>query len=169
MFKRCERRRIQKLMKKEKDVVMYRKYQAIHLHMNGETKKRIAEIVGLERKTIGRYIQTYIKVGIEGLFPKKPPGRPCRLTKIQEQEMYVMICANTPDEVGFDGVKNWTVKLAIEWILQNYGIRYTVSGMHNLFHRLNLSYTRPTYVLAKADPEKQVQFMADFEDIKKTH
>jgi transposase len=154
-------------MQKEKSVVMYRKYQAIHLHMNGETKKRIAEIVGLERKTISRYVQAYTKAGIEGLFPKKPPGRPCQLDKIQEQELYTMICANTPDEVGFDGVKNWTVKLAIEWVFQKYGIRYAVSGMHNLFQRLNLSYTRPTYVLAKADPEKQEQFMIDFEGVKK--
>jgi len=154
-------------MKKEKSTLMYRKYQTLHLHMNGETNKRIAEIVGLERKTIGRYIRIYAKDGIDGLLPKRPPGRPCQLDKMQEQEMYLMICGNTPDEVGFDGVKNWTVKLAIEWVFQKYGIRYTVSGMHSLFHRLNLSYTRPTYVLAKADPEKQAQFMVDFEEVKK--
>ena len=167
MYKRCERRRIQKLMQKEKNVTMYRKYQVIHLHMNGETNKRIAGIVGLERKTIGRYIQIYIKDGIEELYPKKSPGRPCQLNKMQEQEMYTMICENTPDEVGFDGVKNWTVKLVIEWVYKNYGIRYSISGMHSLFHRLNLSYTRPTYVLTKADPEKQAQFIADFEEVKK--
>jgi len=37
-----------------------------------------------------------------------------------------------------------------------------------MFHRLKLSYTRPTYVLAKADPEKQKQFREDFETVKKT-
>ena len=43
-----------------------------------------------------------------------------------------------------------------------------INGMLEMFHRLNLSYTRPAYVLAKADPAKQAQFMDDFEDIKKT-
>ncbi len=33
--------------------------------------------------------------------------------------------------------------------------------------RLGLSYTRPTYTLAKADPEKQKQFVQDFEECKK--
>jgi hypothetical protein len=34
--------------------------------------------------------------------------------------------------------------------------------------RMNLSYTRPTYVLAKADKEKQEQFIKDFDEVKKT-
>ena len=36
-----------------------------------------------------------------------------------------------------------------------------------ILHRLNLSYTRPTYVLKKADPEKQEIFKFDFEALKK--
>ena len=34
-------------------------------------------------------------------------------------------------------------------------------------NRLNLSYTRPTYVLAKSDKEKQEKFKQDFEVLKK--
>jgi len=41
--------------------------------------------------------------------------------------------------------------------------------MLDLFNRLNLSYTRPTYVLAKADAGKQEQFKETFEDIKKNY
>lgn len=37
-----------------------------------------------------------------------------------------------------------------------------------ILHRLNLSYTRPTYVLKKADKEKQESFKQDFEELKKT-
>ena len=34
-------------------------------------------------------------------------------------------------------------------------------------HRIKLSYTRPTYSLAKADPEKQEKFREELESIKK--
>jgi len=78
------------------------------------------------------------------------------------------ISDSTPEDVGFDGVKNWTAKIACEWVFRKFGVRYSVNGMLEMFHRLNLSYTRPAYVLAKADPAKQAQFMDDFEDIKKT-
>jgi transposase len=36
-----------------------------------------------------------------------------------------------------------------------------------IFKRLGLSYTRPTYVLTKADKQKQEQFIKDFEKVKK--
>jgi transposase len=80
----------------------------------------------------------------------------------------VTISSNTPEDVGFEGVKNWTAKIASEWVFRKFGVRYSINGMLEMFHRLNLSYTRPTYVLAKADPEKQTKFMADIEGIKKT-
>ena len=40
-------------------------------------------------------------------------------------------------------------------------------GMAEVLYRLNLSYTRPTYVLAKADKQKQEQLKNDFEELKK--
>ena len=39
--------------------------------------------------------------------------------------------------------------------------------MRDVFYRLNLSYTRPTYVLAKADTQKQAEFNEKLEKIKK--
>ena len=43
-----------------------------------------------------------------------------------------------------------------------------MNGTLGLFHRLNLSYTRPTYALAKADPKKQEEFKEKFKKVKKT-
>ena len=40
--------------------------------------------------------------------------------------------------------------------------------MLQVLHRLNLSYTRPTYTLEKADIEKQENFKQDFEVLKKS-
>lgn len=39
--------------------------------------------------------------------------------------------------------------------------------MAEVLYRLNLSYIRPTYVLAKADKKKQEQFKNNFEELKK--
>jgi transposase len=41
------------------------------------------------------------------------------------------------------------------------------SGMLEMLQRLNLSYTKPTYNLAKADPQKQEEFKQEFELLKK--
>ena len=146
---------------------MHRKYLVIHLHMKGYTNKHIAEIVEIDRKTVGTYIRKYGVWGVDGLIPKKPPGRPRFLTEAQEQQLYETISQKTPEEVGFEGIRNWTAKIACHWAFQTFGVQYQVNGMLDMFHRLNLSYTRPSYVLAKADPEKQEQFKEDFADVKK--
>jgi transposase len=41
-------------------------------------------------------------------------------------------------------------------------------GIAYVLHRLNLSYTHPTYILAKADKEKQEKFKKDFQVLKNT-
>ena len=167
-YTKADRGEIKRLMRKAKDVVMYRKLHAVLLHMKGFQNTKIAEIVEVDRKTVGRYVIQYKSGGVENLVPKKPPGRPSLLDKSQEQEVYITISSNTPEEVGFDGIKNWTAKIASEWVFREFGVRYSINGMLDLFHRLNLSCTRPTYVLAKAGPEKQKQFIEAFDGIKKT-
>jgi transposase len=167
-YTKADKSEIRKLMRKTKDAVMHRKFQAILLHMKGYPNTKIAELMEVDRKTVGRYVIQFKAGGVENLVPKKPPGRPSMMSKFQEQEVYITISNNTPEEVGFDGIKNWTAKIACEWVFRKIGIRYSINGMLDLFHRLNLSYTRPTYVLAKADPEKQEQFVKDFETLKKT-
>jgi transposase len=167
-YTKADVKEMKRLLRKTKDTVMYRKYQSVLLHMKGYNNKEIAELVDVDRKTVGRYVQQFKVGGIEALVPKKSTGRPRLLDKFQEQELYMTISNNTPEDAGFDGIKNWTAKIACEWVFRKFEVRYSINGMLEMFHRLNLSYTRPTYVLAKADTEKQAQFMTDFDDIKKT-
>ena len=156
-----------KLMREAKDKVMHRKYQVIFFHMKGHTNKEIAELTTLHEKTIGVYVNTYKTSGVEGLVPKKSSGRPSYLTKEQEQILYETVNTKTPDEVGVNMFKNWTARLICQWVQKEFGIKYSVNGMLDLLHRIKLSYTRPTYVLAKADPKKQEEFRNDFEAVKK--
>jgi len=59
--------------------------------------------------------------------------------------------------------------LVRQWVIKEFNIKMSHRGIAYVLHRLNLSYTRPTYVLAKADKEKQEKFKNDFEVLKKMH
>ncbi len=48
-----------------------------------------------------------------------------------------------------------------------FGVEFSERGMRDVFYRLKLSYTRPTYTLAKAEPIKQEEFREKLEGIKK--
>ena len=73
-----------------------------------------------------------------------------------------MITTKTPDELGFGYRKNWNANMARKWVSDNFQVEYSNRGMLQVLHRLNLSYTRPTYTLAKADLEKQEAFKEEF-------
>ena len=104
---------------------------------------------------------------MESLLIVKQPGAQKKLTDKQETELLSVISTQTPKEVGLGVFANWTAALACAFVKQKFGISYSSRGMLNLFDRLGLSYTRPTYTLDKADPKKQEQFRKTFETLKK--
>lgn len=82
--------------------------------------------------------------------------------------MFNIISAQTPQEAGIGVFANWTASLVCRLVAERFKVEYSERGMRNLFDRIGLSYTRPSYTLAKADPKKQEAFKTEFETIKKT-
>jgi len=62
---------------------------------------------------------------------------------------------------------NWTAPLICCLVEKKYSVKYSERGMRDLLERIGLSYTRPTYTLAKANPQKQEEFKEKFKDLKK--
>lgn len=158
---------VKKAMKETKEKRMYVRYQIILQHIKGCNNLEISRSVNLTQHTVGTYIKKYKAHGLDGLLMRYSTGAPKMLTDEQEQQLCNTIATKTPDEVGFAHRKNWTASLAVQWVKQSFGVEYSINGMLDLFHRLKLSYTRPTYTLAKADPEKQEAFKQKFEVLKK--
>ena len=98
---------------------------------------------------------------------KRSPGAPRLLTKEQEAMLAEVITTQTPDQVGFPNRKNWYINIAQQWIKNTFGVEYSHRGTHEVLQRINLSFTRPTYTLAKADPQKQEEYRQEFDLLKK--
>lgn len=154
-------------MKSTNDIRLYVRYQCIYLFLSGERRNRITDILDLNIETIGIYIRTYCSEGLEGLELDHSPGRPRRLTSEQEQELCQIVVNKRPADVGFPANMNWTSGMIRQWIEQQYQVKYSERGTRELLYRLGFSFTRPTYTLAKADPERQEAFKQTFEGLKK--
>lgn len=156
-------------MKQTKDKRMFERYQTIQLYLQGYLRKDIVQIVGRSRKTIYSYIQAYEEKGIDGLVRNASPGAPRKLTAVQEQELVQVIVTKRPVDVGFPAKFNWTLAIVAAFIEREWHQTYTLRGVSILLHDLGLSYTKPTYTLANADPIKQKQFIEEtFPTLKKT-
>ncbi|MGE7921287.1 helix-turn-helix domain-containing protein [Viridibacillus sp. NPDC093762] len=66
-----------------------------------------------------------------------------------------------PADVGFTARYNWILALIVDFVEEKWGISYSLRGMSRILEQLGLSYTRPTYTLEKADPEKQKVFVEE--------
>ncbi len=156
-------------IKDTSDKRMFIRYRCVYLYYDGRKTSDIANVFGIDQHTVNEYITSYKSKGIEGLEPKPIPGAPERLTEEQKAQLKDVLVNNTPADVGFDSCMNWTASLAVQWVKKEFGVEYSNSGMTDLMHRLNLSYTKPTYSLVKADKQKQHEFREAFNDLKKIY
>jgi putative transposase len=145
-----------------------RRLLTVRLLMEGYIIPQVMQITNNSEKTVYNCRNRYEAEGVSGLATKPSTGKPNKLTSEQECELYETIKTKLPNQVGFAPFVNWTAPLAVQWVHEKYNVKFSERGMRDLFKRIGLSYTRPTYTLKKADPEKQEQFKKDFEQIKKT-
>lgn len=159
---------LKKLAKKEHNVKLRQRYDVVRLFLQGHHKKEIASIMNLSLPTIYHILACYSEKGLEHLAPGCSTGRKKKLTQEQESALYKTISENTPSEAGLAPFCNWTAPLACQFVKNEFHVQFSERGMRDVFYRLGLSYTRPTYVLANADPEKQETFRIEVEELKKT-
>lgn len=158
---------LQEYAYKTKDAKQRRRYDVARLYLQGRKKDDISIIIDISQRQVYNIINLYEEEGIEGLLMKISTGRKRKLDAEQEKELYKTITEKLPKDVGFDPFCNWTASLACQYVKEKFGIDFSERGMRDVFYRLNISYTRPTYVLAKADKSKQKEFEKNFEGLKK--
>lgn len=127
----------------------------VRLSLKGLTQREISEIVDISPTSVNKILRRFHQHGVEGLVPIKQQGRPHFLSSEQEENIKRIILEKLPCDVLEGYVDyNWTGPLVIELIKHLYHVEYKKFSIYTFLHREDLSWTRPTYVLAKADPEK---------------
>ena len=117
---------------------------------------KIAEALFLDPSTIHRYRNSYLEGGLEKLIHDGFIGRRSKLTDSQKQELSHHIKAKPPQ----------STKEVIDFILGNFGIKYSVSGMTSILHSLGFSYKKPKSVSPRRDSLAQEQFVEKLEELR---
>jgi transposase len=148
--------RLEKVHRSLRDRRQADRIKAVIALAKGWSAAQIAEILLLNEKTSRRYFDRYRQGGIPGLLEDAYTGAEPKLDDPQMQELEAHLEAHIlPD-----------AKAVIAHIHKSYGVRYSLSGVTELLHRLGFSYKKPTHVPGKQDPAKQQAFVAEYEQIK---
>lgn len=113
------------------------------------TYKTISEALFLDEGTIANYRRRYKDGGIEELVSDDYSGRKTKLSDKECLELQEHLI-----EYLYDNTSS-----ICEYVNKKYHVKYSISGILALLHKLNFSYKKTKGVPGKANKEKQEQFV----------
>lgn len=143
---------------KNTDFKAWRRATAVASYIEGKSVIDIAQVLGVARASVNRWLKWYNTLGLDGLRTEKPPGRPARLTQDQLIELSLLV-EGGPQDAGFDGGV-WTGPMIADLIRKRYGVSYHHHHIPRLLHKLGFSVQRPRKRLSRADAEKQALWLS---------
>ena len=154
-----QRRQLALLYKQERDRLVAQRLQAILLLDCGKSAKEVGEILFVSPKTIKRWIKIYVALGLDALRTLKhdEKGVAPLLQVAQLQQL----------EKDLDSQIYCSAKEVMNYIEQEFGVKYSESGVLKILKKLNYSYKKPAVVPAKADFDRQVEFVGIYEGKKR--
>ena len=103
----------------------------------------------LDDNTIRRYVRAFQEKGLEHYMQDGYLPYSGKLTDEQEQTL----ATHLEEYLYLDA------KAICEYVWQSFEVRYSISGMHDLLHRLGFVYKQSQAVASKADEDAQVAFL----------
>lgn len=147
---------LEKLHRSVRDKRQADRVKAVIALSKGWSAAQIAEILLFDEKTSRHYFDRYQKSGLEALLNDNYHGAEPKLDEFQIKELDTYL----EEHIFLDA------KSVIAYIYKQYKVRYSLSGVTDLLHRLGFSYKKPTHVPGKQDPAKQQLFLEEYEHIK---
>lgn len=125
------------------------------LAQKGFTDPEIAETVGFSIPWVKKWIRRYKNGGFEGLSDRPRSGAPLKLTEDQVIELYQKIFTGPEDD---ELLSRYRISDLQDFIRRDWGIEYSISGLHSVMKRMKLSHVTPR----PQHPKNDIQVMAEW-------
>jgi transposase len=148
-----------KLSKNCKDKRLAWRYHAMYLSF-AYNWEEIAEILGVDYRTILEWVELYNQYGIEGLDPNRPPGRPSTLTGDQLKQVKETVKLS-PRSLGLK-FSNWTIDRITNWIVDKFDVKLCAERIRQILHSIGFSYVKPIFSYIRANKTDKQRFLGEF-------
>ena len=128
-----------------------RRLQALTLYRKGVTQADIARRLRVSRAAVCQWLKKARKKGKQALRRKPRPGRPSKLTVVQQRSL-VKLLARGPQRAGYT-TQLWTAERVQRLVAERFGVRYHVHHVPKLLRQCGWSYQRPTGRAIERDEE----------------
>lgn len=140
---------LKKRMRLKKHSAIRDRIRVIVLVLKGGTNSEIANKVDYSIPWVKKWIRRYKKFGFDGLLDQPRPGAPFKLTEDQVIELYQKILAGPGEDELLSRYRISDIK---KFVSRDWGIDYSISGIHLVMKRMKLSHVTPRPQHPKNDP-----------------
>ena len=148
------RAEFEKLVRKTKNIDEKDRLRAILAYDEGHDVSDIANILKLSESSTYNYIGDYLKKSKIAHDPKN--GSYCKLTPREEIELIKYLSITT----------HLTASSICAYVLKQYGVKYTITGITKWLERNDFVYKKPKHVPGKLDEQKQQDFIDHYDELK---
>ena len=129
---------------------------AMLLLLEGWKSTKIAELFGISRWSMVKWIHKVNKEGLGGIPDKPRPGRPCRLDEKVLKDLEKAL-EKSPVEFGLKR-NRWDGIVVVEYLKRFHGIHLKVRQAQRWIKKLGFSLQRPIYRYVQATNEGVEEF-----------
>jgi transposase len=160
-----EAQRLEQLFRSTEDRKLRDRLQIVLMAHRGRARQDIAQDLGLHRRSVSRWLNTYCEGGLDGLRPKKAKGATAKIPAALAEEVRRWVIEG-PAQQGLDRA-NWTHDELADHLFKTYGIQTSRSAVQRFCAKIDIRLYRPTYRYLRGDPDKQAQARQDIAELKK--
>ncbi len=129
---------------------------AILAVMDGQSLAQVALVLRVHEKTVAAWVCAFCCYGLQGAPPKKPPGRPPKLTPTQQEALATLIDEG-PVKAGCSGAC-WRSPMIQQRIYERFGVFYNVFYIAQLLKNLGFSFQKAAFVSDHLDAHKRQEW-----------
>lgn len=140
-LRKRERSRLQTVLRTSKDAKYKDRCRAVLWSADGKSVTEIAELLGVHRSTVHRWVKDYVRFGLEGLEVGKSTGRP-RKVDSEVDEILLAATDKNPRDLGYPFTR-WTAVNLAAHVAREAHVHVHPATLRRAMKRLGLRYKRP--------------------------
>jgi transposase len=129
------------------------------LHEKKKSTREIAYLLDISKSKAAYWVKRNKDTNL--LEDKPRSGKPAKLNQKEFDELKMVLFGFPPERYGGES-SGWLTKVAIQYVCDKYGVKYSMRRMQELFHKIGLNLITPRTEHAKASYAARTVYRMDF-------